>query len=98
MFKVADDIYYVGVNDHSIDLFEGMYAVPDGVSYNSYVIADEKIAVLDTADASFGAEWLENVRSVLGDRQPDYLVIHHMEPDHSANIQKFLKEYPTFRL
>ena len=98
MFKVADDIYYVGVNDHSIDLFEGMYAVPDGVSYNSYVIADEKIAVLDTADASFGAEWLENVRSVLGDRQPDYLVIHHMEPDHSANIQKFLKEYPNVQV
>lgn len=98
MFKVENDIFYAGVNDHSIDLFEGMYKVPDGVSYNSYVIVDEKIAVLDTADAHFGKEWLHNVREALGGRQPDYLVIHHMEPDHSANIQNFLKEYPNVQV
>lgn len=98
MFKVKNDIFYAGVNDHSIDLFEGMYKVPDGVSYNSYVIVDEKIAVLDTADAHFGKEWLYNVREALGGRQPDYLVIHHMEPDHSANIQNFLKEYPNVQV
>lgn len=98
MFKVEDDIFYVGVNDHSIDLFEGLYSVPDGVSYNSYVIKDEKIAVLDTADASFGPEWLKNVRAVLGDRHPDYLVIHHMEPDHSANIQNFLRVFPNVQV
>lgn len=98
MFKLENDIFYAGVNDHSIDLFEGMYKVPDGVSYNSYVIVDEKIAVLDTADAHFGKEWLYNVREALGGRQPDYLVIHHMEPDHSANIQNFLKEYPNVQV
>ena len=98
MFKVENGIFYAGVNDHSIDLFEGMYKVPDGVSYNSYVIVDEKIAVLDTADAHFGKEWLYNVREALGGRQPDYLVIHHMEPDHSANIQNFLKEYPNVQV
>lgn len=98
MFKVENDIFYAGVNDHSIDLFEGMYKVPDGVSYNSYVIVDEKIAVLDTVDAHFGKEWLYNVREALGGRQPDYLVIHHMEPDHSANIQNFLKEYPNVQV
>lgn len=98
MFKVENDIFYAGVNDHSIDLFEGMYKVPDGVSYNSYVIVDEKIAVLDTADAHFGKKWLYNVREALGGRQPDYLVIHHMEPDHSANIQNFLKEYPNVQV
>lgn len=98
MFKVENEIFYAGVNDHSIDLFEGMYKVPDGVSYNSYVIVDEKIAVLDTADAHFGKEWLYNVREALGGRQPDYLVIHHMEPDHSANIQNFLKEYPNVQV
>ncbi len=98
MFKVEEDIYYAGVNDHSIDLFEGMYKVPDGVSYNSYVIKDEKIAVLDTVDAAFGNEWLKNVREILGDRQPDYLVIHHMEPDHSSNILNFLKIYPNVQV
>ena len=98
MFKVEEDIYYAGVNDHSIDLFEGMYKVPDGVSYNSYVIKDEKIAVLDTVDAAFGDEWLKNVREILGDRQPDYLVIHHMEPDHSSNILNFLKIYPNVQV
>lgn len=98
MFRVEDDIFCIGINDHEIDLFEGMYSVPDGVSYNSYVVADEKIAVLDTADAHFGKEWLYNVREALGGRQPDYLVIHHMEPDHSANIQNFLKEYPNVQV
>ena len=95
MYGIIDDLYYAGVNDHSIDLFEGMYKVPDGVSYNSYVILDEKIAVLDTVDARYGDEWLKNVKEALGGREPFYLVIHHMEPDHSANIQKFLKEYPN---
>ena len=98
MYKIDEGIFYVGVNDHSIDLFEGMYKVPAGMSYNSYVIVDEKIAVLDTADAHFGDEWLANVREVLGDRQPNYLVIHHMEPDHSANIQNFLKVYPNVQV
>lgn len=98
MYKIDEGIFYVGVNDHSIDLFEGMYKVPAGMSYNSYVIVDEKIAVLDTADAHFGDEWLANVREVLGDRQPNYLVIHHMEPDHSANIQNFLKAYPNVQV
>ena len=98
MYKIDEGIFYVGVNDHSIDLLEGMYKVPAGMSYNSYVIVDEKIAVLDTADAHFGDEWLANVREVLGDRQPNYLVIHHMEPDHSANIQNFLKVYPNVQV
>ena len=98
MFKVENDIYCIGIIDHSIDLFEGMYKVPDGISYNSYVILDEKVAVLDTADAHFGEQWLNEVKEVLGGRQPDYLVIHHMEPDHSANIQKFLKAYPNVRV
>lgn len=98
MFKVENDIYCIGINDHSIDLFEGMYKVPDGISYNSYVILDEKVAVLDTADAHFGEQWLNEVKEVLGGRQPDYLVIHHMEPDHSANIQNFLKVYPNVQV
>lgn len=98
MFKVENNIYCIGINDHSIDLFEGMYKVPDGISYNSYVILDEKVAVLDTADAHFGEQWLNDVKEVLGGRQPDYLVIHHMEPDHSANIQNFLKVYPNVQV
>lgn len=98
MYGIIDDLYYAGVNDHSIDLFEGMYKVPDGVSYNSYVILDEKIAVLDTVDARYGDEWLKNVKEALGGREPFYLVIHHMEPDHSANIQNFLKEYPNVQV
>ena len=98
MLNIADGIFYVGVNDHAIDLFEGMYKVPNGVSYNSYVIADEKVAVLDTVDAHYGDEWLKNVKEALGSREPDYLVVHHMEPDHSANIQKFIKEYPNVRI
>ena len=98
MFNVEKDIYYVGVNDHAVDLFEGMYKVPDGMSYNSYIIKDEKVAVLDTVDAAFGKEWMTNVKAVLGDSQPAYLVVHHMEPAHSANILAFIKEYPSVQV
>lgn len=91
---VTEDIRYVGVNDHEIDLFEGQYAVPQGMAYNSYVILDEKITVMDTVDARFGARWLENIAAVIGRREPSYLVVQHMEPDHSANIQRFLERYP----
>ena len=91
---ITNDIRYVGVNDHQVDLFEGQYVVPNGMSYNSYVILDEKVAVMDTVDQNFGAEWLANIRAELGDRKPDYLVVHHMEPDHSANIDVFRKAYP----
>ena len=92
---ITNDIRYIGVNDQKIDLFEGQYAVPKGMSYNSYAIIDEKIAIMDTVDAAFTKEWLANLQSVLGDREPDYLVIHHMEPDHSANILSFTKAYPN---
>ncbi len=92
--EVSKDIYYIGVNDHNIDLFEGQYDVPHGMAYNSYVILDEKIAVLDTVDAHFTDEWLNNLEVVLNGRKPDYLIIQHMEPDHSANIQNFMKVYP----
>jgi len=91
---VTNDIRYIGVNDHQVDLFEGQYDVPNGMSYNSYVILDEKIAVMDTVDQNFGQEWLANLASVLDGRKPDYLVVHHMEPDHSANIDVFLNAYP----
>ncbi|MBQ8592381.1 MAG: FprA family A-type flavoprotein [Lachnospiraceae bacterium] len=90
----ASDIKYVGVDDHSIDLFEGMYAVPNGMSYNSYVIMDEKIAIMDTVDVGFTAKWLHNIQNVLGNRKPDYLIVQHMEPDHSANIMNFIEKYP----
>jgi flavorubredoxin/flavin reductase (DIM6/NTAB) family NADH-FMN oxidoreductase RutF len=93
--KITKDIQYVGVNDHSIDLFEGQYVVPNGMAYNSYVILDEKTAVMDTVDARFTHEWLDRIESVLGDKQPDYLIIQHMEPDHSANILNFMKVYPN---
>ena len=92
--RVTDDIKYVGVNDHQVDLFEGQYVVPRGMAYNSYVILDEKIAVMDTVDQHFGEEWLANLAAVLGDRKPDYLIVQHMEPDHSANITNFLGAYP----
>ena len=92
--RVTDDIKYVGVNDHQVDLFEGQYVVPRGMAYNSYVIMDEKIAVMDTVDQHFGEEWLANLAAVLGDRKPDYLIVQHMEPDHSANITSFLGAYP----
>lgn len=92
--KITSDIKYVGVNDHQVDLFEGQYVVPNGMAYNSYVILDEKIAVMDTVDIHFEKEWLANVETALDGRTPDYLVVQHMEPDHSANIQNFMKKYP----
>lgn len=91
---ITNDIRYIGVNDHSIDLFEGLYTVPEGMAYNSYVITDEKIAVMDTVDSHFGEEWLAKLENALAGRKPDYLIIHHMEPDHSANIDKFVNAYP----
>ena len=91
--EITNDIKYVGVNDHKVDLFEGQYKVPNGMSYNSYVIMDSKIAIMDTVDQNFTHEWLDNIQNVLGDRQPDYLVVQHMEPDHSANIANFMKAY-----
>ena len=91
---ITKDIRYIGVNDHQVDLFEGQYDVPNGMAYNSYVILDEKIAVMDTVDANFGEEWLGKLAAVLEGRKPDYLVVQHMEPDHSANIDVFLKAYP----
>ena len=93
--KITNDIFYVGVNDRQVDLFEGQYKVPNGMCYNSYVIMDEKIAVMDTVDAGFTHEWLDNIQNVLGAKSPDYLVIQHMEPDHSANIMNFIKAYPS---
>ena len=96
--NITKDITYVGVNDHSVDLFEGQYVVPNGMAYNSYVILDEKIAVMDTVDANFGHEWLDNIQNLLGDRAPDYLVVQHMEPDHSANILNFVKAYPDIKI
>lgn len=96
--RITDDILYVGVNDHNIDLFEGHYIVPNGMAYNSYVINDEKIAVMDTVDAAFGDEWLKNIADVLNGATPDYLIVQHMEPDHSANIQKFLEVYPNIKV
>lgn len=98
MAKVSANIFNVGVNDRNIDLFEGQYKVPNGMAYNSYVIIDEKTAVFDTVDARFGEEWLENIKQALGERTPDYLIILHMEPDHSANIMKFAKRYPTAKI
>ncbi len=96
--EISNDIKYVGVNDREVDLFEGMYDVPNGMAYNSYVILDEKIAVMDTVDARFGEEWLGNLEKVLGGRAPDYLVVQHMEPDHSANIKFFAEKYPSAKL
>ena len=92
--NITKDIKYIGVNDHQIDLFEGQYSVPNGMTYNSYAIIDDKIAVMDSVDANFGKQWLENIRAALDDRKPDYLVVQHMEPDHSANIAAFMKAYP----
>ena len=92
--KITDTIRYAGVNDHQIDLFEGQYKVPNGMAYNSYVILDEKIAVMDTVDANFTHEWLDNLDRILEGRQPDYLIVQHMEPDHAANVANFLKVYP----
>ena len=91
---ITEDIKYVGVNDHDIDLFEGQYQVENGMAYNSYVITDDKIAIFDTVDAHFSEEWLANIKNVLGDAKPDYLIIQHMEPDHSASIGIFMENYP----
>ena len=96
--RITNDIIYVGVNDHDIDLFEGQYIVPNGMAYNSYVIKDEKIAVMDTVDEKFGDEWLANIEKALGGAKPEYLIIQHMEPDHSANIEKFLAVYPETKV
>lgn len=95
---ISDSIKYIGVNDHKIDLFEGQYIVPNGISYNSYAIIDEKIAIMDTVDVNFLDEWLANIKAALGDRKPDYLVVLHMEPDHSANIFNFAKAYPDAKI
>lgn len=96
--NITKDIAYIGVNDRKVDLFEGQYVVPNGMSYNSYVILDEKIAVMDTVDANFTHEWLDNLQNALGGRKPDYLVVQHMEPDHSANIVSFTKAYPNAKI
>lgn len=93
--NISNDIQYIGVNDHDIDLFEGQYAVPNGMSYNSYLLTDEKTAVFDTVDAHFTSEWLANIKNALGSGCPDYLIVHHMEPDHSANIANFMQVYPN---
>ena len=91
---ITNDIKYIGVNDHQVDLFEGQYVVPNGMAYNSYAIMDEKIAIMDTVDRNFTQQWMENIRNTLEGRKPDYLVVQHMEPDHSANVAHFLQEYP----
>jgi len=96
--KITESIQYIGVNDHKIDLFEGQYIVPNGMSYNSYAIIDDKIAIMDTVDAAFSAEWLNNIQNELGSRKPDYLIVHHMEPDHSANIMNFMERYPEAKV
>lgn len=91
---ITNDIKYIGVNDHQIDLFEGQYIVPNGMAYNSYAILDEKVAIIDSVDAKFKDEWLDNIKNILGDRSPDYLIVQHMEPDHSANVHEFALAYP----
>ncbi len=95
---ITNDIKYIGVNDHQIDLFEGQYIVPNGMAYNSYAIIDEKIAIMDSVDANFKDEWLNNIKEVLDGRTPDYLIVQHMEPDHSANVINFAKEYPEAKI
>lgn len=98
MIKITDDIYYVGVDDLDVDLFEGMYSVPDGMRYNSYLIMDDKIAVTDSVDKNFGELWLRNIDAALGGRLPDYIIVNHMEPDHSANIKAFADKYPDAKI
>ena len=98
MKNVTDTVFYVGVNDHTIDLFEGMYEVPNGVAYNSYVVIDREISVFDTVDAAYTEAWLSNVAEVLGDKTPAYLIVQHMEPDHSASIEKFVQKYPETKV
>ena len=95
---VTDSVLYIGVNDHAIDLFEGQYVVPNGMAYNSYVVMDRKIAVFDTVDARFKHEWLDNLENALDGRKPDYLIVQHMEPDHSANIMTFAGQYPDAKI
>ena len=92
--NITNDIKYIGVNDHQVDLFEGQYVVPNGMAYNSYAIIDEKIAIMDTVDKNFTDEWMDNIEKALEGRKPDYLVIQHMEPDHAANIDNFMKAFP----
>ena len=92
--EITKDIVYLGVNDHAVDLFESQYSVPNGMAYNSYVILDEKIAIMDTVDKNFTHEWLDNIQSALGGRKPDYLVVQHMEPDHSGSVAAFAQAYP----
>ena len=96
--NITNDIKYIGVNDHKIDLFEGQYIVPNGMAYNSYAIIDEKIAIMDSVDANFTQEWLDNIKNTLCDRTPDYLIVQHMEPDHSANIENFVNAYPQAKI
>ena len=96
--NITKDVKYIGVNDRKSDLFEGQYIIPDGISYNSYAIIDEKIAIMDTVDKAFGDEWLANIKSELGDKAPDYLIVHHMEPDHSANIVNLVNKYPDIKI
>ena len=96
--RITEDIKYIGVNDRKIDLFEGQYIVPNGIAYNSYAIIDEKVAIMDTVDANFKDEWFSNIEKVLGTRTPDYLVVHHMEPAHSANIAHFAVKYPKAKI
>lgn len=96
--NITENLFYIGVNDHQIDLFEGQYKVPNGISYNSYLLMDEKIAIFDTVDANFANEWLTNIKSILNQRQPDYLIIQHMEPDHSGSIMSLLKVYPNITI
>ncbi len=91
---ITNDVKYIGVNDHKVDLFEGQYIVPNGMAYNSYIILDEKVAVMDSVDANFKDEWLDNIKNTLGDKAPDYLIVQHMEPDHSANVYEFARTYP----
>jgi flavorubredoxin len=95
---ITSDIKYIGVNDHKVDLFEGQYEVPLGMSYNSYLVLDDKNTVFDTVDAAFGEEWLENLRRELGDKKPDYLVVQHMEPDHASCIDIFAEAYPDAKI
>ena len=96
--KITEDIRYIGVNDRKIDLFEGQYKVPNGMSYNSYVVLDEYIAVLDTVEGNFSEEWMKNMKIILEGRTPDYLIVQHMEPDHSANIAVFMEIYPEAQI
>ena len=96
--NITNDIKYIGVNDHNIDLFEGQYDVPNGMAYNSYAMIDDKIAIMDTVDAAFSHEWLDNIENALGGRKPDYLIVQHMESDHSANILNFAKTYPDAKI